>query len=86
MPATKVLPDSASDSDDSDDPIGNLLKSNTAVFSRSEDVLKSGTLKYAKLRNANAASQHQSVVTSMNFHPSENILMTAGLDRKAKLI
>ena len=52
-----MLPDSsASDSDGSDDPIGNLLKSNTAVFSRSEDVLKSGTLKYAKLRNANAAS------------------------------
>jgi len=57
MQPAKVLPDSGSE-DDSDDPIGNLLKSNTAVFSRNEDVLKSGTLKYNKLRNANAASQH----------------------------
>ena len=53
---SKALPDSSDD--ESDDPIGALLKSNTAIFSRSEDVLKSGTLKYAKLRNANAASQH----------------------------
>lgn len=25
------------------------------------------------------------MVSSMNFHPSENILMTSGLDRKVKL-
>ena len=71
---------------DSDDPIGALLKSNTAIFSRNEDLLKGGSLKFAKLRNANAASQHQSVVSSMSFHPTENLLLTAGLDRKAKLI
>ena len=53
----KVLPDSSDDEDD-DDPIGALLKSNTAIFSRGDDILKSGALKYAKLRNANAASQH----------------------------
>ena len=76
------------DSDDSEDsdPIGALLKSNTAIFSRSEDMLQSGNLKFSKLRNANAASQHQSIVSSMSFHPSENLLLTAGLDRKAKLI
>ena len=82
---TKVFADSDSD-DDSDDPIGNLLKSNTAIFSRSEELLKPGILKQHKLRNANASTQHQSVVTSMSFHPSENLLITAGLDRKAKLI
>mmetsp|Transcript_7775 Transcript_7775/g.9366 ORF Transcript_7775/g.9366 Transcript_7775/m.9366 type:complete len:158 (+) Transcript_7775:195-668(+) len=84
-PGSKMIPGS-DDSEESDDPIGNLLKSNTAIFSRSEDILKNGTLKFQKLRNANAASQHQSIVSSMSFHPSENLLMTSGLDRKAKLI
>ena len=82
----KLLPDSDDEDDDSDDPIGRLLKSNTAIFGRSEDLLKNGTLQYNKLRNANAASQHQSVVTCMDFHPTENLLLTSGLDRKAKLI
>ena len=54
---TKLLPDT-SDDEDSDDPIGNLLKSNTAVFSKSEELLKNGTLQYNKLSNANASSQH----------------------------
>lgn len=81
----KLFQDSGSD-EESDDPIGELLKSNTAIYSKNTEMLKSGTLRYSKLRNANAASQHQSVVTSMSFHPSDNLLMTAGLDRKAKLI
>ena len=45
-----------SESSDDGDPIGDLLKSNTAVFGKSEELLKSGTLQYSKLRNANAAS------------------------------
>ena len=40
--ATKIFADS--DSEDSDDPIGQLLKSNTAIFSKSEEQLKNGTL------------------------------------------
>ena len=35
--------------------------------------------------NANYGHEHESVVSSLNFHPSENILMTSGLDRKVKL-
>lgn len=41
----KMIADSESD-DSEDDPIGDLLKSNTAIFSRSEKLLKNGTLKY----------------------------------------
>ena len=39
--STKLLGDSDGESadDGSDDPIGALLKSNTAIFSRSEDIL-----------------------------------------------
>ena len=35
--------------------------------------------------NANFGYEHESVVSSINFHPRENILMTSGLDRKVKL-
>ena len=53
-----MIPDSDDDEDGSEDPIGDLLKSNTAIFSRSEELLKNGILSYSKLRNANASSQH----------------------------
>jgi hypothetical protein len=35
--------------------------------------------------NANYGYEHGSVVTSLCFHPTENILMTSGLDRKVKM-
>jgi len=35
--------------------------------------------------NGNYGHEHQSIVSSLCFHPSENILMTSGLDRKVKL-
>ena len=35
--------------------------------------------------NANNGHEHQSVVSSVCFHPGESILMTSGLDRKVKL-
>ena len=74
------------DDSDSDDPIGSLLKSNTAIFCEKQELLQSGTIKNQRLKNALATSQHQSVVTSMAWHPSENLLLTSGLDRKAKLV
>ena len=53
-----MLPDTSEDEDGEEDPIGDLLKSNTAIFSKSQELLKNGVLRYSKLRNANAASQH----------------------------
>ena len=35
--------------------------------------------------NSNYGHEHESIVSSINFHPLENILMTGGLDRKVKL-
>lgn len=67
------------------DPISLLLQSNTQIFSKQSSVLKPGHLSFQKLVNANYGHEHQSVVTSLNFHPSESILMTSGLDRKVKL-
>lgn len=83
---------------ESDDPIGELLKSNTAIFCKRQELLQSGNLKSRRLRQALAQTQdsdrgqskgqhsHQSVVTSIAFHPRENLMLTSGLDRKAKLV
>lgn len=68
-----------------DDPILALLQSNTSVFSKNEVILKSGHLRFSKMINANYGHEHESIVSSLNFHPSENIVMTSGLDRKVKL-
>ena len=68
-----------------DDLIMALLQSNTSVFSKNEVILKSGHLRFSKMINANYGHEHESIVSSLNFHPSENIVMTSGLDRKVKL-
>lgn len=77
------------DESSDDDPIGQLLKSNTSLFSKAGSAsLKSGTLDFTKLRNACIPKhQHKSVVTSVNFHPTEeNLMVTTGLDRRAKIV
>ena len=68
-----------------EDPIQALLQSNTSIFQHDSTMFKANKLDFQKLVNANNGHEHQSVVTSLNFHPSENILMTSGLDRKVKL-
>lgn len=54
----------------SDDPILALLQSNTSVFSKNDIILKSGHLKFSKMVNANYGHEHESIISSLNFHPS----------------
>ena len=49
---SETMKEGQSDVDSDDDPIGQLLKSNTAVFGVKKDVLKSGILSFNKLKNA----------------------------------
>ena len=67
------------------DPIAQLLKSNTSIFRKHDSILKSGKLDFTKLIPANYQNYHDSVTSSVNFHPREHLLVTCGLDRKAKL-
>jgi len=43
-------------SDSEDDPIGKLLKSNTAIFGKDNQILSPGTLAFTKLKNANSSN------------------------------
>lgn len=67
------------------DPIQKLLQSTTAVFENKSSVLKTEKLVFSKLVNANYGHEHGSVITSTCFHPTENLLLTSGLDRKVKI-
>ena len=49
-------------------------------------MLQLGHINLKKYKNANFNNYHQSVLTSMSWHPNEEMLFTCGLDRHTKLI
>lgn len=49
-------------------------------------VLSAGKIGFQKLPHANYGHEHDSIVSSLCFHPRENLLLTTGLDRQAKLM
>jgi len=53
-------------------------------FLASSKKLPAGILEITKLRDANQSHPSQSVVNSVEFHPNGQLLMTAGLDRRAR--
>ena len=69
-----------------EDPIAALLQSNANVFKRNQMVLSAGKIAFQKLPHANYGNEHDSVLSSLCFHPRENSLLTTGLDRQAKLM
>ena len=40
---------------------------------------------YKRLDNVTKNNRHQSIITSIQFHPHKNILFTVGLDKTLKL-
>ncbi|KAJ2332332.1 hypothetical protein GGH92_008956, partial [Coemansia sp. RSA 2673] len=72
--------------DEDDDRVGSdLLKSSKSLLSKSSTVLPPTKLDIARVRNANQAAPSQSAVLSVQFHPSSNVLLTAGLDKTLRL-
>ncbi|XP_061701301.1 U3 small nucleolar RNA-associated protein 18 homolog [Syngnathoides biaculeatus] len=67
--------DDAEEEDDDDD----LLR-RTGNFVASSDVLSSGILRMKRCLHANAARPSSDGLTSVRFHPSAQVLLTAGLD------
>ena len=53
-------------------------------FLASSKKLPAGILEITKLRDANQSHPSQSVLNSVEFHPNGQLLMTAGLDRRAR--
>ncbi|KAJ2080952.1 U3 snoRNP protein [Coemansia sp. RSA 988] len=73
-------------SGDSNEWIGDeLLKTSTSLMSRNRSLLPPTNLDIARVRNANRAAVSQSVVHSVQFHPTATVLLTAGLDKTLRL-
>ncbi|KAJ1667020.1 U3 snoRNP protein [Coemansia sp. RSA 1646] len=86
-----------SDSDDSDDSEdskerrremrvgGDLLKSSKSLLSRSSALLPPSIIDIVRTRNGNQAAPSQSAVSAVQFHPTANVMLTAGLDKTLRL-
>lgn len=74
----------ADDEDEDEDEDDELLR-RTGNFVASSDRLPSGVLRIKKCLHANAARPSEDRLTSVQFHPSAQVVMTAGLDQSVSL-
>ncbi|KAM9393054.1 U3 small nucleolar RNA-associated protein 18 homolog [Pholidichthys leucotaenia] len=74
----------AAEEEDSDDEEDNLLR-RTGNFVASSDSLPSGILMIKKCLHANSARPSETSLTTVQFHPSAQVVMTAGIDHSISL-
>ncbi|KAJ1905495.1 U3 snoRNP protein, partial [Coemansia sp. IMI 209127] len=78
-----------SDSEDSEDRKmragGDLLQSSKSLLSRSNALLPPSIIDIVRTRNGNQAAPSQSAVSAVQFHPTANVMLTAGLDKTLRL-
>ncbi|XP_034567681.1 U3 small nucleolar RNA-associated protein 18 homolog isoform X2 [Notolabrus celidotus] len=72
------------DEDDEDEEDAELLR-RTGNFVASSDSLPSGILRMKKCLHANNARPSEDRLTTIQFHPSAQVVMTAGLDQSLSL-
>lgn len=72
------------DSDDEDEDDDDLLRK-TGNFVAASESLPSGTLRVKKCLHANTTRSCNSPLTTVQFHPSAQVVMTAGLDQSISL-
>ncbi|XP_061556095.1 U3 small nucleolar RNA-associated protein 18 homolog [Phycodurus eques] len=75
----KLTKDDDDDDEEEDDDDDDLLR-RTGNFVASSDILSSGILRMKRCLHANAAQPSSDRLTSVRFHPSAQVLLTAGLD------
>ncbi|KAJ2403207.1 U3 snoRNP protein [Coemansia sp. RSA 2559] len=79
----------ASDDEDSEERKmragGDLLQSSKSLLSRSNALLPPSIIDIVRTRNGNQAAPSQSAVSAVQFHPTANVMLTAGLDKTLRL-
>lgn len=73
------------DDDDDDEEEEDDLLRRTGNFVVSSDCLPSGVLRMKKCLHANSARPSEDRLTTVQFHPSAQVVMTAGLDQSVSL-
>ncbi|XP_008285805.1 U3 small nucleolar RNA-associated protein 18 homolog isoform X1 [Stegastes partitus] len=80
----KKAADEEDDDDDDEDDEDDLLR-RTGNFVASSESLPSGILRMKKCLHANSARPSEDRLTTVQFHPSAQVVMTAGLDQSVCL-
>ena len=80
-----ALESEAVEEESNENTLLSLLKTNTKIISNASLSLPQNTLNFARLINVNEHDVHRSVVNAMEFHPTSNLLLSAGLDKRLKL-
>ncbi|XP_076609639.1 U3 small nucleolar RNA-associated protein 18 homolog isoform X1 [Chaetodon auriga] len=80
----KKKADEEDDDDDDEDEDDDLLR-RTGNFVASSDSLPSGILRMKKCLHANSVRPSEDRLTTVQFHPSAQVVMTAGLDQSVSL-
>ncbi|XP_039979990.1 U3 small nucleolar RNA-associated protein 18 homolog isoform X2 [Xiphias gladius] len=75
----------AADDDDEEEEEEDDLLRRTGNFVASSDSLPSGVLRMKKCLHANSARPSEDRLTTVQFHPSAQVVMTAGLDQSVSL-
>lgn len=80
----KKKADDDDDDEEEDEEDDDLLR-RTGNFVASSDSLPSGVLRMKKCLHANSARPSEDRLTTVQFHPSAQVVMTAGLDQSVSL-
>ncbi|KAM7387635.1 hypothetical protein PAMA_009988 [Pampus argenteus] len=81
----KTADEDDDDDDDDDDEEEDDLMRRTGNFVAPSDSLPSGVLRIKKCLSANSARPSEDRLTTVQFHPSAQVVMTAGLDQSISL-
>ncbi|XP_031172813.1 U3 small nucleolar RNA-associated protein 18 homolog isoform X2 [Sander lucioperca] len=81
----KAADDDEDDDDDDEEDEDEELLRRTGNFVGSSDSLPSGVLRMKKCLHANSARPSEDRLTTVQFHPSAQVVMTAGLDQSVSL-
>lgn len=74
---------SASDSEEEGG--GDILKRTGNLLATSLERLPKGTIDLKRMKDANSAKRAQAVVSSVEFHPTASVLLTAGYHKTVDL-
>ncbi|XP_041813327.1 U3 small nucleolar RNA-associated protein 18 homolog [Chelmon rostratus] len=80
----KTAADEEEEEEEDEDEDDDLLR-RTGNFVASSDSLPSGVLRMKKCLHANSARPSEDRLTTVQFHPSAQVVMTAGLDQSVSL-
>lgn len=77
--------ETAADEELKDNLLTSLIKTNTRIASSSSFSLPKKMLDFSRLAHVNHKDTHGGVVNAMEFHPTNNLMLSAGMDKRIKL-